>query len=105
MKVNCVWEHNGDDTILYSSNFVGAFTRGKSRSEAIQKMPSEIMSYLKWKGDLISDILEPEIIQEKASELTISDAQAVDKLGVGRHAQHHFSLNIDLFPVLIPKYK
>ena len=55
MKVNCVWEHNGDDTILYSSNFVGAFTRGKSRSEAIQKMPSEIMSYLKWKGDLISD--------------------------------------------------
>ena len=58
MKVNCVWEHNGDDTILYSSNFVGAFTRGKSRSEAIQKMPSEIMSYLKWKGDLISDILE-----------------------------------------------
>ena len=65
MKVNCVWEHNGDDTILYSSNFVGAFTRGKSRSEAIQKMPSEIMSYLKWKGDLISDILESEIIQEK----------------------------------------
>ncbi len=46
MKVNCVWEHNGDDTILYSSNFVGAFTRGKCRSEAIQKMPSEIMSYL-----------------------------------------------------------
>lgn len=76
MKVNCVWEHNGDDTILYSSNFVGAFTRGKSRSEAIQKMPSEIMSYLKWKGDLISDILESEIIQEKASELTISDADS-----------------------------
>lgn len=76
MKVNCVWEHNGDDTILYLSNFVGAFTRGKSRSEAIQKMPSEIMSYLKWKGDLISDILESEIIQEKASELTISDADS-----------------------------
>lgn len=76
MKVNCVWEHNGDDTILYSSNFVGAFTRGKSRGEAIQKMPSEIMSYLKWKSDLIPDILESEIIQEKASELTISDADS-----------------------------
>ena len=76
MKVNCVWEHNGDDTILYSSNFVGAFTRGKSRGEAIQKMPSEIMSYLKWKSDLIPDILESEIIQKKASELTISDADS-----------------------------
>ncbi len=71
----CLWEHNGDDTILYSSNFVGAFTRGKSRSEAIQKMPSEIMSYLKWKGDLISDILSLRLFR-KASELTISDADS-----------------------------
>ena len=37
MKVNCVWEHNGDDTILYSSNFVGAFTRGKSRAKQFKK--------------------------------------------------------------------
>ena len=28
MKVKCVWEHNGDDSILYASNFIGAFTRG-----------------------------------------------------------------------------
>lgn len=76
MKIWCVWEHNGDDSILYSTNFIGAFTRGKSRREAIQKMPSEIKSYIKWKGDLTSDSLEPEIIQEKASELTISDADS-----------------------------
>ena len=25
MKVKCVWEHNGDDSILYASNFIGAF--------------------------------------------------------------------------------
>lgn len=30
MKVKCVWEHYGDDSILYASNFIGAFTRGKS---------------------------------------------------------------------------
>lgn len=76
MKINCVWEHNGEDTILYASNFVGAFTRGRSKSEAIRKMPVEIKSYLKWKGDLTFGALEPEIVQEKASELTISDADS-----------------------------
>lgn len=76
MKIQCVWEHNGDDSILYSANFVGAFTRGKSKGEAIQKMPSEIRSYLMWKGDSPPDALEPEIVQEKASALTVSDADS-----------------------------
>ena len=51
MKIRCVWEHNGDDSILYADKFIGAFTRGASIDEAIQKMPSEIKSYLKWKGE------------------------------------------------------
>ena len=55
MKVKCVWEHNGDDSILYASNFIGAFTRGKSKCEAIGKMSSEISAYLKWKGALTWD--------------------------------------------------
>ena len=76
MKVKCVWEHNGDDSILYASNFVGAFTRGKSKCEAIGKMSSEISAYLKWKGALTWDVPEPEIIQEKVSTLTISDADS-----------------------------
>ena len=67
MKVKCVWEHNGDDSILYASNFIGAFTRGKSKCEAIGKMSSEISAYLKWKGALTWDVPEPEIIQEKVS--------------------------------------
>lgn len=33
---------------------------------AIQKMPSKIKSYLIWKGDLISDSFEPEIVQGKS---------------------------------------
>lgn len=76
MKIQCVWEHNGDDSILYSANFVGAFTRGKSKDEAVRKMPSEILSYLAWKGDAPPDALEPEIVQEKASALTVSDADS-----------------------------
>ena len=67
MKIRCVWEHNGNDSILYADSFIGAFTRGASKDLAIQKMPSEIKSYLMWKGDLISDSFEPEIVQEKCS--------------------------------------
>lgn len=76
MKIRCVWEHNEEDSILYSDNFVGAFTRGKNKEEAIHKMPSEIMSYLKWNGETNFDVLKVEIVQEKESGLTISDADS-----------------------------
>ncbi len=76
MKVRCVWEHNGDDSILYADNFVGAFTRGASKDLALRKMSGEIRSYFRWKGDLVPGPLEPEIIQEKRSELTVADADS-----------------------------
>lgn len=66
MKIRCVWEHNGNDSILYADNFIGAFTRGALMETAIQKMPSEIKSWLTWKGDVIPDSFEPEIVQEKS---------------------------------------
>ena len=46
MKVKCVWEHNGNDTLLYSVNYIGAYTRGESIDVAIAKMPGEVVSYL-----------------------------------------------------------
>jgi len=42
MKIRCVWEHNGEDTLLYSDNFPGAFTRGQSMTIALSKMQQEI---------------------------------------------------------------
>lgn len=74
MEIQCVWEHNGSDSILYASNFVGAFTRGETKDIALQKMAREIASYLEWKGEAVPDALEPVIVQEKASALMISDA-------------------------------
>ena len=74
MKIRCIWEHNGDDSILYAENFIGAFARGASKDSAIQKMSSEIKSYLRWKGALTLDCFETEIVQGKCSKLTISDA-------------------------------
>lgn len=74
MKIKCIWEHNGNDSMLYSIKYPGAFTRGKTKEEVLQKMPLEIMSYLKWKEDKLTDCFEPTIIQEKESDLAISDA-------------------------------
>ena len=76
MTINCVWEHNGDDTLLYAVDYIGAYTRGESLEIAKAKMPSEIVSYLKWLGDDTSDNIEVVITQEKDSELAIKDADS-----------------------------
>ena len=76
MTINCVWEHNGDDTLLYAVDYIGAYTRGESLEIAMSKMPQEIISYLKWLGEDTSDNIEVVITQEKDSELAIKDADS-----------------------------
>ena len=76
MKVNCVWEHNGDDSLLYANNFIGAFTRGASKEEAILKMPEEIRHFQLWQRETPLDDYVIEIVQEKESSLQIKDADS-----------------------------
>lgn len=76
MKVRCVWEHNGSDSILYADNFVGAFTRGSSQEEAKLKMPEEIRRFQVWKGEAPAENFEIEIVQEKDSALQVKDADS-----------------------------
>ena len=76
MKIYCVWEHNGNDSLLYAANFVGAFTRGASKEEAILKMPEEIRRFQLWRKEAPLNDYEIEIVQEKESELQISDADS-----------------------------
>ena len=76
MTINCVWEHNGDDTLLYAENFVGAYTRGETLEAAILKMQTEISSYLQWSGQKADMRMDVAIIEEKVSELTICDADS-----------------------------
>lgn len=76
MKINCVWEHNGNDSILYADNFVGAFTRGPSKEEAMLKMPEEIRRFQLWRGQAPLDDYEIDIVQEKDSDLQIRDADS-----------------------------
>lgn len=74
MKVRCVWEHKGNDSLLYSDNFIGAYTRGHSKEAMLEKMPREIAAYLRWRGEAVPASYVIEIVQEKASTLDICDA-------------------------------
>ena len=76
MTIKCVWEHNGNDTLLYASDYIGAYTRGESLEIAKTKMPGEILSYLKWLGEDVTDSIEIIITQEKDSDLAIKDADS-----------------------------
>lgn len=76
MTINCVWEHNGRDTLLYAVDFVGAYTRGETLEAAVRKIQAEICSYLKWCGKKAVTSMDIAIIEEKVSELAICDADS-----------------------------
>lgn len=76
MKIDCIWEHNGEDSLLYCDTFPGAYTRGESREIALMKMDGEIKSFLRWAGKPVPDSLIFEIVQEKGGNLDIRDADS-----------------------------
>ena len=76
MKVNCVWEHNGNDSIIYANNYIGAFARGASKEEAMLKMPEEIRRFQLWRGEEPLDNDEIDVVQEKESVLQVRDADS-----------------------------
>ena len=76
MTFNCIWEHNGSDTLLYSADCIGAYTRGESLETALKKMPAEIASYLEWCGGKAPDTMDIAVAEEKVSELNIRDADS-----------------------------
>ena len=76
MTINCVWEHNGNDTLLYAIDHIGAYTRGESLEIAKAKMPGEIVSYLKWLDEDTTGNMEIIIAGKKDSDLAIKDADS-----------------------------
>lgn len=76
MKIECVWEHNGEDTLLYAGSLPGAYTRGESLETALQKMEREAISYLRWTGAPDPERVAVEIVQERVSSLEIRDADS-----------------------------
>lgn len=76
MIIPCIWEHNGNDTLLYAGQLPGAYARGKSLEEAIQKMDREIRTYLTWRDGAAPDSVSVEIVQDVACSLEVCDADS-----------------------------
>lgn len=76
MTLSCIWEHNGSDTLLHCADFPGAASRGASLEEAMAKLPREVRQYCRWAEIDCGDLLQPEIVFEKASDLEIRDADS-----------------------------
>lgn len=76
MIVECVWEHNGKDTLLFAVNLPGAYARGESRKIATEKMVTEVRSYLLWRGECVPEDIAIEIVQDTLSDLQICDADS-----------------------------
>ena len=76
MIIECVWEHNGEDTLLHAANLPGAFTRGKTKEEALGKMPAEARDYLAWSGNPTAEDIFVRIVQETECDLQIQDADS-----------------------------
>ena len=74
--MKCIWEHNGNDTLLYSVEYIGAYTRGSSLDAAAAKMAAEIAAYSAWSGQSCEQKIEIDIIQEKDCDLQIADADS-----------------------------
>lgn len=76
MIIQCVWEHNGNDTLLYAANLPGAYARGGSLDIALSKTQKEARCYLKWTKTNSQKCDEIRIIQEAPCELEIADADS-----------------------------
>jgi len=72
--MRCVREHNGNDTVLYSADHIGAFTRGESLEAAAGKMREKASAYVNRAGESLSEPFSVDIVQEKQIGLQICDA-------------------------------
>ena len=75
MKLRCIWEHNGEDSLIWCENLPGAYARGESRAAAELKLLREAESFTEWSGIFLK-AEDYVITEEKSSELNISDADS-----------------------------
>ncbi len=78
MEIRAVLETNGRGVLLYAENFPGAFVRGASLAEAMEKWRNEMTAYLRWRDGAapVGFDFVPRVVQEKCSGLRLEDADS-----------------------------
>ena len=74
--IRCVWEHRGDDTILWAMDCPGAFARGANLPEALKKLPDDLCAWSVWTGGALMDYSGIEIVADVVSGLDVRDADS-----------------------------
>ncbi|MDO4564725.1 MAG: hypothetical protein Q4C04_03850 [Clostridia bacterium] len=76
MKIDAILEYNEKGCLLWAEGYPGAFSRGKTASEAVAKLPAEVASYLLWAHEKRTEFDEVSIVFEKKSQLNVEDADS-----------------------------
>ena len=76
MKIFCIWEHRGEDTILWATDYTGAFARGSNLNEALAKLPADLREWSAWTGLEAPVDGEAVVIGEVESTLDVRDADS-----------------------------
>ena len=74
--IRCVWEHRGEDTLLWAEDFPGAFARGADLAEAVEKLPRDLSDWSDWTGAALEECSGVVIVSEVISGLDIRDADS-----------------------------
>ena len=74
--VRCVWEHRGDDTILWAADHPGAFARGASLQEALEKLPKDLLDWADWTCAAAPEFCSIQLVGEIESGLEVRDADS-----------------------------
>lgn len=75
-RIRCVWEHRGEDTIVWAVDYPGAFARGAGLSEALEKLPRDLRDWAQWTGSEAPETGEIRIVADVPSNLDIRDADS-----------------------------
>ena len=74
--IRCHWEHQGEDTILWAMDYPGAFARGASLQEAMEKLPRDLADWSAWTGGAAPEFCEIQITAETVSGLDVRDGDS-----------------------------
>ena len=74
--IRCVWEHRGEDSILWAVEHPGAFARDADLAEALEKLPGDLSGWSDWTGAALEEYSGVEIVSEVISGLDVRDADS-----------------------------
>lgn len=76
LMIRCVWEHRGEDTLLWAVDYPGAFARGETLVQAMEKLPRDLVAWAAWTGGTEQEFCDVQIIADVPSSLEVRDADS-----------------------------